>query len=118
MDAEMPGARGDKMPNATSSASLYDNVNNSNAGGGGPGAVGGGAGPKVLKSQDSITRKDKQQQNETCQTAPKTANVAIGTTTIGPPQVRRRSLFLDLLSTREGIFGVGSCYLCILDFLD
>ncbi|XP_011504700.1 PREDICTED: protein still life, isoform SIF type 1-like [Ceratosolen solmsi marchali] len=70
-DPEMSGR--EKMT-ATSSASLYDNVNS----GGGTGTV-----TKGLKSTDSIKLKDKQQQSETCQTTPKTVNVAIGTSTVG-----------------------------------
>ncbi|XP_031784765.1 protein still life, isoform SIF type 1 isoform X4 [Nasonia vitripennis] len=77
-DAEM-NAR-DKITTATSAASLYDNVNNTNASGG---AAGGGPGGKVLKNQDSLKLKDKQQQSETCQTTPKTTNVAIGTVNVG-----------------------------------
>lgn len=69
---EMEMAQGrDKITAATSSASLYDNVNNANQ------PLG-----KSLKSGDSM-KKDKQQQNETCQTTPKTANVGIGTATVG-----------------------------------
>ncbi|XP_043277987.1 protein still life, isoform SIF type 1 isoform X3 [Venturia canescens] len=62
----------DKITAATSSASLYDNVNNANDT---PG--------KTLKSSDSCKYKDKQQQNETCQTTPKTANAATGTANVG-----------------------------------
>ncbi|XP_058790073.1 protein still life, isoform SIF type 1 isoform X2 [Phymastichus coffea] len=72
-DAEMTGR--EKIATATSSASLYDDVNNQ------PG--GATPGPKILKSGDSIKRKDTQQQNETCQTNPKTANVGIGTANVG-----------------------------------
>ncbi|XP_015603895.1 protein still life, isoform SIF type 1 isoform X3 [Cephus cinctus] len=70
-EMEMTPGR-DKITAATSSASLYDNVTNANAT---PG--------KTAKSGDSIKQKEKQQQNETCQTTPKTANVAIGTATVG-----------------------------------
>ncbi|XP_039306935.1 protein still life, isoform SIF type 1 isoform X7 [Solenopsis invicta] len=59
----------DKITAATSSASLYDNVNNTSAT---PG--------KTPKAGDSV-KKDKQ--NETCQTTPKTANIGIGTVTVG-----------------------------------
>lgn len=59
----------DKITAATSSASLYDNVNNSSAT---PG--------KTPKAGD-LKQKDKQ--NETCQTTPKTANIGIGTVTVG-----------------------------------
>jgi hypothetical protein len=68
----------DKITTATSSASLYDNVNS-----GSTGAV-----AKGIKSTDSLKLKDKQQQSETCQTTPKTVNVAIGTNNVGS-QVRR-----------------------------
>lgn len=60
----------DKITAATSSASLYDNVNNTSAT---PG--------KTPKAGDSAKQKDKQ--NETCQTTPKTANIGIGTVTVG-----------------------------------
>lgn len=69
-EMEMTPGR-DKITAATSSASLYDNVNNANQ------PLG-----KTLKSGDSIKKQDKQQ-NETCQTVPKTANVSIGTVTVG-----------------------------------
>lgn len=68
-EMEMTPGR-DKITAATSSASLYDNVNN-------PSATPG----KTPKAGDSIKQKDKQ--NETCQTTPKTANVGIGTVTVG-----------------------------------
>lgn len=71
-EMEMIQGRGDKIAAATSSASLYDNVNNANST---PG--------KNLKSTDSIKLKEKQQQNETCQTTPKTASVATGTANVG-----------------------------------
>ncbi|XP_020706936.2 protein still life, isoform SIF type 1 isoform X4 [Athalia rosae] len=71
-EMEMIPGRGDKIGAATSSASLYDNVNNANST---PG--------KTPKSGDSIKLKEKQQQNETCQTTPKTANVATGTANVG-----------------------------------
>ena len=96
----------DKITTATSSASLYDNVNNQNPGSMavGPGGVGVGPGgqqtpgksPGVLKSQDSIKRQDKQQQQQMeqqCQTQPKTANVAIGTSNVGSQVRARRSRF-------------------------
>ncbi|XP_018352402.1 PREDICTED: protein still life, isoform SIF type 1 isoform X2 [Trachymyrmex septentrionalis] len=60
----------DKITAATSSASLYDNVNNTSAT---PG--------KTPKAGDSAKQKEKQ--NETCQTTPKTANIGIGTVTVG-----------------------------------
>ncbi|XP_011061096.1 PREDICTED: protein still life, isoform SIF type 1 isoform X6 [Acromyrmex echinatior] len=59
----------DKITAATSSASLYDNVNNTST----PG--------KTPKAGDSAKQKEKQ--NETCQTTPKTANIGIGTVTVG-----------------------------------
>ncbi|XP_019886273.1 protein still life, isoform SIF type 1 isoform X3 [Ooceraea biroi] len=59
----------DKITATTSNASLYDNVNN-------PSATPG----KTPKAGDSIK---KEKQNETCQTTPKTANVGIGTVTVG-----------------------------------
>lgn len=59
----------DKITAATSSASLYDNVNNANVT---PG--------KTAKAGES---KQKEKQNETCQTTPKTANVGIETVTVG-----------------------------------
>ncbi|KYM89726.1 Protein still life, isoform SIF type 1 [Atta colombica] len=62
----------DKITAATSSASLYDNVNNTSAT---PG--------KTPKAGDSAKQKEKQ--NETCQTTPKTANIGIGTVTIDSP---------------------------------
>ncbi|XP_025267518.1 protein still life, isoform SIF type 1 isoform X8 [Camponotus floridanus] len=68
-EMEMTPGR-DKITAATSSASLYDNVNN-------PSATPG----KTPKTADSAKQKDKQ--NETCQTTPKTANVGIGTVTVG-----------------------------------
>ncbi|XP_072764559.1 protein still life, isoform SIF type 1 isoform X2 [Anoplolepis gracilipes] len=68
-EMEMTPGR-DKITAATSSASLYDNVNNPNAT---PG--------KTPKTGDSAKQKDKQ--NETCQTTPKTANIGIGTVTVG-----------------------------------
>ncbi|XP_029155377.1 protein still life, isoform SIF type 1 isoform X3 [Nylanderia fulva] len=68
-EMEMTPGR-DKITAATSSASLYDNVNN-------PSATPG----KTPKAGDSAKQKDKQ--NETCQTTPKTANIGIGTVTVG-----------------------------------
>ncbi|XP_032674976.1 protein still life, isoform SIF type 1 isoform X9 [Odontomachus brunneus] len=68
-EIEMTPGR-DKITAATSSASLYDNVNN-------PTATPG----KTPKAIDSAKQKEKQ--NETCQTTPKTANVGIGTVTVG-----------------------------------
>lgn len=59
----------DKITAATSSASLYDNVNNTSAT---PGKT-----PKI----GDLAKKEKQ--NETCQTTPKTANIGIGTVTVG-----------------------------------
>ncbi|XP_012537846.1 protein still life, isoform SIF type 1 isoform X3 [Monomorium pharaonis] len=59
----------DKITAATSSASLYDNVNNTSMT---PG--------KTPKAGDSVK---KEKQNETCQTTPKTANIGIGTVTVG-----------------------------------
>ncbi|KAK1123241.1 hypothetical protein K0M31_008872 [Melipona bicolor] len=67
-EVEMTPAR-DKITAATSSASLYDNVNNTNVT---PG--------KTSKAGES---KQKEKQNETCQTTPKTANVGIETVTVG-----------------------------------
>ncbi|XP_060813465.1 protein still life, isoform SIF type 1 isoform X2 [Bombus pascuorum] len=67
-EVEMTPAR-DKITAATSSASLYDNVNNAN--------VTPGKTPKAGES------KQKEKQNETCQTTPKTANVGIETVTVG-----------------------------------
>nr|XP_033325968.1 protein still life, isoform SIF type 1 isoform X7 [Megalopta genalis] len=61
----------EKITAATSSASLYDNVNNTSATPGKTAKVGG----------DSVKQKEKQ--NETCQTTPKTANVGIETVTVG-----------------------------------
>ncbi|XP_078039922.1 guanine nucleotide exchange factor still life isoform X3 [Augochlora pura] len=61
----------EKITAATSSASLYDNVNNTSATPGKTAKVGG----------DSAKQKEKQ--NETCQTTPKTANVGIETVTVG-----------------------------------
>ncbi|XP_076682836.1 guanine nucleotide exchange factor still life isoform X4 [Andrena cerasifolii] len=61
-DMEMTPAR-EKITAATSSASLYDNVNNTNTT---PGKT-----PKA--SGDSAKQKEKQ--TETCQTTPKTANI-------------------------------------------
>ncbi|KAL0126687.1 hypothetical protein PUN28_005216 [Cardiocondyla obscurior] len=58
----------DKITAATSSASLYDNVNNTSAT---PGKT-----PKIGEAK-------KEKQNETCQTTPKTANIGIGTVTVG-----------------------------------
>ncbi|XP_025159733.1 protein still life, isoform SIF type 1 isoform X8 [Harpegnathos saltator] len=68
-EMEMTPGR-DKITAATSSASLYDNVNN-------PTATPG----KTPKAGDSAKQKEKQ--NETCQTTPKTANIGIGTVTVG-----------------------------------
>lgn len=68
-EMEMTPGR-EKITAATSSASLYDNVNNANAT---PGKT-----PK-----GSEASKPKEKQNETCQTTPKTANVGIGTVTVG-----------------------------------
>ncbi|XP_033199365.1 guanine nucleotide exchange factor still life isoform X3 [Bombus vancouverensis nearcticus] len=67
-EVEMTPAR-DKITAATSSASLYDNVNNAN--------VTPGKTPKTGEL------KQKEKQNETCQTTPKTANVGIETVTVG-----------------------------------
>ncbi|XP_043524151.1 protein still life, isoform SIF type 1 isoform X3 [Frieseomelitta varia] len=67
-EVEMTPAR-DKITAATSSASLYDNVNNTNVT---PG--------KTSKAGES---KQKEKQSETCQTTPKTANVGIETVTVG-----------------------------------
>ncbi|XP_017756918.1 PREDICTED: protein still life, isoform SIF type 1 isoform X2 [Eufriesea mexicana] len=67
-EVEMTPAR-DKITAATSSASLYDNVNNTN--------VTPGKTPKAGES------KQKEKQNETYQTTPKTANVGIETVTVG-----------------------------------
>ncbi|XP_026674400.1 protein still life, isoform SIF type 1 isoform X1 [Ceratina calcarata] len=67
-EVEMTPGR-DKITTATSSASLYDNVNNTSAT---PGKT-----PKAGES------KQKEKQNETCQTTPKTANVGIETVTVG-----------------------------------
>lgn len=61
----------EKITAATSSASLYDNVNNATATPGKTTKIGG----------DSTKQKEKQ--NETCQTTPKTANVGIETVTVG-----------------------------------
>ncbi|XP_011302498.1 protein still life, isoform SIF type 1 isoform X5 [Fopius arisanus] len=70
-EMEMTPGR-DKIAPATSSASLYDNVNNT---GDTPG--------KTSKSGDSCKHTVKDKQNETCQTTPKTANIGIGTATVG-----------------------------------
>ncbi|XP_063981634.1 protein still life, isoform SIF type 1 isoform X1 [Diachasmimorpha longicaudata] len=70
-EMEMTPGR-DKIAPATSSASLYDNVNNT---GDTPG--------KTSKSGDSCKHIAKDKQNETCQTTPKTANIGIGTATVG-----------------------------------
>lgn len=86
--------RGDKIAAATSSASLYDNVNNANST---PGKTG--------KSGDSIKIKEKQQQNETCQTTPKTANVATGTANVGSQVRKRFFLFFSQINlTLESFF--------------
>lgn len=84
VDAEMQTR--EKITTVTSSASLYDNVNNTNvtsaAGAQNQMQLGTGPGGKILKT-DSIRLKsmqDKQQQNEICQTTPKTTSVAINTT--------------------------------------
>ncbi|KAK2576133.1 hypothetical protein KPH14_007463 [Odynerus spinipes] len=69
-EMEMTPGR-EKITAATSSASLYDNVNNANVT---PG--------KTAKGSETGS-KSKEKQNETCQTTPKTANVAIGTVTVG-----------------------------------
>ncbi|KAK0177568.1 hypothetical protein PV328_001608 [Microctonus aethiopoides] len=71
VDMEMTPGR-EKITTATSSASIYDNVNNT---GDTPG--------KSPKSSDSCKHNVKDKQNETCQTTPKTANVAIGTSNVG-----------------------------------
>lgn len=100
----------DKIGTATSSASLYDNVNNV------PG--GATAGPKILKTGDSIKRKDTQQQNETCQTNPKTANVGIGTTNVGSQVCRSRWFLLDLSNfLLYNIFDFIRCF-CWISFDD
>lgn len=64
-EMDTPGSGRDKITSATSSASLYDNINNANT---------------VLgkEKRESFRQKDKQQ-NEICQATPKTVNVAIGT---------------------------------------
>ncbi|XP_011865980.1 PREDICTED: protein still life, isoform SIF type 1 isoform X4 [Vollenhovia emeryi] len=67
-EMDMPGR--DKITAATSSASLYDNVNNTSST---PG--------KTPKAGDLAKQKEKQ--IETCQIIPKTANVGIGTVTVG-----------------------------------
>ena len=74
-EMEMTPGR-DKITSAASSASLYDNVNNANQ------PLG-----KSTKSGDTMKKEKQHQQNETCQTIPKTANVGIGTATVGS-QVR------------------------------
>ncbi|XP_076646703.1 guanine nucleotide exchange factor still life isoform X2 [Halictus rubicundus] len=61
----------EKITAATSSASLYDNVNNTSA----------TPGKTAKAGVDSAKQKDKQ--NETSQTTPKTANVGIETVTVG-----------------------------------
>ncbi|CAB0043988.1 unnamed protein product, partial [Trichogramma brassicae] len=116
-DAEMQ-QRGDKMPNAVSSGSLYDNVNNSNSTGVGPGgqmtansAAAAAAQGKLLKpgeqqqQQHTLRRQtsvDKQQQSEQmCQTGVKTANVGIGTTNVGS-QVRRAWFMQDQVEGPDG----------------
>ncbi|XP_044575823.1 protein still life, isoform SIF type 1 isoform X4 [Cotesia glomerata] len=73
-DVEMTPGRDKIGNNATSSVSLYDNVNNTTDT---PG--------KTSKYGDTSRHisKDKQLQNETCQTTPKTVNVATGTATVG-----------------------------------
>ncbi|XP_014226611.1 protein still life, isoform SIF type 1 isoform X3 [Trichogramma pretiosum] len=120
-DAEMQ-QRGDKMPNAVSSGSLYDNVNNSNNTGVGPGGqmtANSAAQGKLLKpgeqqqqqQQHTLRRQtsvDKQQQSEQmCQTGVKTANVGIGTTNVGS-QVRRAWFMQDQVEGPDGENKVGS----------
>ncbi|KAL6255122.1 hypothetical protein P5V15_013452, partial [Pogonomyrmex californicus] len=83
----------DKITAATSSASLYDNVNNTSAT---PG--------KTPKAGDSAKQKEKQ--NETCQTTPKTANVGIGTVTVGsqidsPDDKGSLSISLSTISPKQ-----------------
>lgn len=90
--------RTDKITTATSSASLYDNVNNPMVG------TQVGPGGKILKSQDSI-KSMKEKQNETCQTTPKTANVGIGTVNVGS-QVRTFLSLLSLLCELDPLCGV------------
>ncbi|XP_076621931.1 guanine nucleotide exchange factor still life isoform X6 [Colletes latitarsis] len=70
-EMEMTPGR-DEITAATSSASLYDNVNNTAAT---PG--------KTPKATGGESTKQKEKQNETCQTTPKTANVGIETVTVG-----------------------------------
>lgn len=80
VDMEMTPGR-EKITTATSSASIYDNVNNT-----------GDTLGKSPKSSDSCKHNVKDKQNETCQTTPKTANVAIGTSNVGS-QVKKNYLF-------------------------
>ncbi|KYN08498.1 Protein still life, isoform SIF type 1 [Cyphomyrmex costatus] len=68
----------DKITAATSSASLYDNVNNSAT----PGKP-----PKLMVDLS----KQKEKQNEMSQTTPKTANIGIGTVTIESPDEKKGS---------------------------
>lgn len=81
----------EKITAATSSASLYDNVNNANAT---PGKT----------AKGSETSKPKEKQNETCQTTPKTANVGIGTVTVGS-QVNLSSYRIYRLVVMDAIIG-------------
>ncbi|XP_066583859.1 protein still life, isoform SIF type 1 [Prorops nasuta] len=69
----------DKITTATSSASLYDNVNNANAAQG-----------KTMKPGEAGKQKDKQ--NETCQTGPKTANIGIGTANMDSPEEKNSGI--------------------------
>lgn len=77
-EMDMTPAR-DKITAATSSASLYDNVNNANVTPGKTSKVGGES-------------KQKDKQSETCQTTPKTANVGIETVTVGSQVRCKRAL--------------------------
>ena len=88
------------MPNAVSSGSLYDNVNNAISGSQAAtaGTVGGAqaAQGKILKPTDTLRRQtsvDKQQQSEICQMGVKTATVGIGTTNVASQA--RRAWFLQ-----------------------
>lgn len=84
IDMEMTPGR-DKVTAATSSASLYDNVNNTSDTTG-----------KTIKSGDSCKHIGKDKQNETCQTTPKTANIGIGTSNVGS-QVKYFQFFPSLI---------------------
>ncbi|CAK9806660.1 Protein still life, isoform SIF type 1 [Anthophora plagiata] len=77
-EMEMTPGR-EKITAATSSASLYDNVNATNVN------VTPGKTSKtgISGSGGGESKQQKEKQNETCQTTPKTANVGIETVTVG-----------------------------------